>query len=266
MEEDGWQLLRTDRRIPLIGFGTWQLEQAKLAILYALHAGFRMIDTSADYGTQTDVGEAIETSGIDRNDIYVITKVEEYGDSYEAIKSNLKELNLSYANLVLIHRPPADGVGIDLWRGLIQAYREGLTKDIGVSNYPTSFIDGLVEATHEVPSVNQIEWSPFGHSEDMLRYCHRHRILIQAYSPLTRIKKLNDANLINMAEKYGVTTAQLILRFDIQLGVCPIVKANKPLHIEEDIDVFGFEISDEDMEELWDYDERFSALDELAYE
>jgi len=162
--------LRTGNAMPVMGIGTWQLKDDTAgAIAAALHLGYRMIDTSGDYGTQPGVGDGIRRSGIDRSAFYLVTKVEETDDAYEATRKDLEELHLDFADLMLIHRPPDSGAGEELWRGLIRAKDDGLTRDIGVSNYSTDLIAELIDATGEAPVVNQIEWSPLGHSENMLR-------------------------------------------------------------------------------------------------
>jgi len=253
--------LNTGSQIPAIGLGTWQLtDDTPRAIENALELGYRMIDTSGDYGTQQGIGEGIRRSEIDRQDIYLVTKVEEDDDAYEATTRNLTELDLEYADLMLIHRPPERGAGTDLWKGLIQARADGFARDIGVSNYSVEQIDELINATGEVPAVNQIEWSPFGWSPEMLNYCRARHIVIQAYSPLTRVERLNDHNLGKIAADHGKTSAQLIIRWNLQLGVVPLPKANTPDHLEENLRVFDFEISDEDMAKLSDLNEQWSSL------
>jgi diketogulonate reductase-like aldo/keto reductase len=252
--------------MPLLGLGTWQLTKNTIATIQeALQMGYRMIDTAEDYGTQSGIGEAIEKSGLDRKAIYLVAKVEETDDAYQATKKNLKELNLAYADLMLIHRPPHIGFGQELWEGLIQAKREGLTKDIGVSNYSSSQIQALIDTTGQVPTVNQIEWSPFGHSKEVLSYCRKNRIIIQAYSPLTRAKRLNDPALSNIAAKYSKTPAQLLIRWNLQLGTVPLPKANWINHQKENLEVFDFEIIDEDMELLSNLNENYSSLGSLPY-
>ncbi len=252
--------------MPVIGLGTWQLTlDTAETVLYALELGYRLIDTSSDYGTQPRIGEAIEKSQIDRNRIYITTKAEETDDTYERTKSNLKELGLDYIDLMLIHRPPPIGAGEDLWEGLIKAKKEGLTRDIGVSNYSSELIDQLIKASGEIPAVNQIEWSPFGYSEPMLKYCAQHQIIIQAYSPLTRTKRLDDETLLQLAQKYAKSPAQILTRWNLQLGTVPIPKANQKKHLEENIDVFDFEISAEDMKTLNSLNEHYSSLGFLPY-
>ncbi|HVX57451.1 MAG TPA: aldo/keto reductase, partial [Candidatus Saccharimonadales bacterium] len=157
--------LRSGNKMPIMGLGTWKLTRDTAdTVAKALELGYRMIDTSGDYGTQPGVGEGIRRSGIGRDEVYLVTKVEETDDAYEATLRNLRELQLDHADLVLIHRPPADEVGLELWRGLIRAKQEGLARDIGVSNYSIDQLQALTDATGETPAVNQIEWSPFGHS------------------------------------------------------------------------------------------------------
>jgi diketogulonate reductase-like aldo/keto reductase len=253
--------LNTGSQMPTLGLGTWQLtDDTPRAIENALSLRYRMIDTSGDYGTQEGIGQGIRRSGIDREDIYLVTKVEEDDDAYEATNRNLRELDIDYADLMLVHRPPESGAGTGLWEGLIQARADGLTRDIGVSNYSIDQIEELIHATREVPAVNQIEWSPFGWSPEMLDYCRERHIVIQAYSPLTRAERLNDQRLGKIAADYGKTSAQLVIRWNLQLGVVPLPKANTPDHLEENLSVFDFEVGDEDMTKLNNLNEQWSSL------
>lgn len=258
--------LHSGRAMPVIGLGTWQLtDHTADTVDYAIKLGYRLIDTSSDYGSQAGIGEAIRNSPIDRKDLFVTTKVEETDDAYEATKQYLGEMGLDYADLILIHRPPDEGAGEELWSGLIKAKSEGFTKDIGVSNYSEALILELIETTSEVPVVNQIEWSPFGHSDMMLEFCKSRGIIIQAYSPLTRVERLDDEQLVVIAEKYGKTPAQILIRWNLQQGVVPLPKASQRPHLEENIDVFDFEISPDDMSHLSSLNEEYSALGALPY-
>jgi diketogulonate reductase-like aldo/keto reductase len=247
--------------MPVLGLGTWQLDnQTADTIALALKLGYRMIDTSGDYGTQPGISEGLKQSGVGRDSYYLVTKVEETDDAYEATQQNVQELQLTYADLMLIHRPPSTGFGKELWQGLQRARDEGLTKDIGVSNYSVEHMEALGRASGELPAVNQIEWSPFGHSEDMLQYCHDHGIIIQAYSPLTRAHRLDNDLLDTMAAGYHKSAAQLIIRWNLQLGTVPIVKANQPEHLRQNLEVFDFEISADDMARLDGLNEHYSSL------
>ncbi|MCT7374994.1 aldo/keto reductase [Chelativorans salis] len=258
--------LNTSRNMPILGLGTWQLKDDTAGtIAAALELGYRLIDTAVDYGTQPGIGEGIRRSGVERSDFYLVTKVEETDDAYEATRAYLGELGLDYADLMLIHRPPSSGPGEDLWRGLIKAKEDGLTRDIGVSNYSTDRIDRLIDATGEVPAVNQIEWSPFGYSDDMLRYGREKNMVIQAYSPLTRGKRLDDTTLGEIAGKHGKSPAQVLIRWNLQRGTAAVPKANQRAHLEENIDVFDFELSEDDMARLDGLNERFSSLGRLPY-
>lgn len=253
--------LHTGRQMPILGLGSWQLSHDTAGIVSkALNMGYPMIDTSGDYGTQPGIAKGIKNSGVKRDDFYLVTKVEETDDAYSATKKNLEELQLGHVDLMLIHRPPQAGAGVELWEGLIRARKEGMTKDIGVSNYSEDQIQELFETTGTMPVVNQIEWSPFGWSKKILNYCKENHIIIQAYSPLTRQERLDDEELRDIAEKYNKSPAQLLIRWAIQMGVVPLPKANKLEHLQENIDVFDFELSSEDMELLCDKNEHYSSL------
>lgn len=138
----------------MLGLGTWQLtEHTAETVAAAILLGYRMIDTARDYGTQTEIAESVRRSGAKRSDLHLVTKVVGTDDAYEATRANLRELKTDYADLVLIHRPPSGGAGEELWRGLIQARANNLTKDIGVSNYSSGLIDALLDATGELPTI-----------------------------------------------------------------------------------------------------------------
>lgn len=266
MDKNSTIKLHTGNSIPVFGLGTWQLTiNTAETIAYAIELGYPMIDTSSDYGTQSGIGEGMKKSGIKREDIYIVTKVEETDDAYERTKSNLEELDLDYVDLMLIHRPPPTSAGEELWESLIRAKDEGLIKDIGVSNYSTVLIQRLIDFSEEVPVLNQIEWSPFGYSDEMVEYCAKNKILIQAYSPLTRAKRLDDPTLTQIAGKYSKSPAQLLIRWNLQRGTVPIPKANQRQHLEEDIDVFDFTITDEDLRRLNGLNETYSSLGRLPY-
>jgi 2,5-diketo-D-gluconate reductase A len=259
--------LHTGNPMPVLGLGTWELTNDTAGtVRAALSLGYRMIDTAKDYGTQSGIGEAIRLSGLDRRRIYLVTKVEEADDAYAATRECLDELQLDYADLMLIHRPPPSGAGVDLWRGLMRAKKEKLTRDIGVSNYAVKEIEALIRATGEVPTVNQIEWSPFGYSEEMFRYCSECGIVIQAYSPLTRATRLADEALAALASKYRKTPAQLLIRWNLQRGVAPLPKANRRSHLEENLGAFDFDIDAGDMRSLSGLNERYSSLGGLPYD
>lgn len=258
--------LRSGRSMPVIGLGTWLLnDDTAGTVEWALRLGYRMIDTSGDYGTQPGVGEAMRRSELDRGDIFLVTKVEEDEDAYDATRRNLDEIGTEYADLMLIHRPPRTGAGLQLWEGLIRARDEGLAVDIGVSNYSTAQMGELIRATGEVPAVNQIEWSPFGWSGEMLDYCREHGIIIQAYSPLTRGRRLDNERLRGVATNHGRTPAQVLLAWDIELGVVPLPKANLRDHLAENLEALDVQLTSADTDVLNSLNDEYSSLGSLPY-
>lgn len=261
MQVDSTLELLSGRRMPVLGLGTWQLhEDTAVTIAHALALGYRLLDTSGDYGTQPGIREGLRRSHIDREAIFVVTKVEETDDAYAATIANLDELGLEYADLVLIHRPPRLGPGEALWEGLLRAREDELTRDIGVSNYSVAQLEALTDACGETPVVNQIEWSPFGCDERMLDYCRERGVVLQAYSPLTRTERLQEGALDRIARAHDKTPAQVLLRWNLQLGIVPLPKANQRSHLEENIALFDFALRPEDMAELGALNEHYSAL------
>ena len=278
--------------MPAIGFGTWQLqdEAATDAVTAALEAGYRLIDASGNYGNLASVGRALGGAdgaggqgnhGVARDDIFLTTKIEFDEDPVTSLKAQLEQLGLERADLTLIHWPPPEGDGIELWKLLIEAREQGLTTDIGVSNYDAKLIDELVAGTGEVPAVNQIEWSPFGHGMDFRKYLRSQGVAIQAYSPLAQFKKLDHPVLREIGEAHGdadgsgsgrpgsggrpKTPGQVVLRWDVQLGVVPLPRSGTPAHIAENFDVFDFELSDDEMARVSGLNEEFSAIAGLNY-
>ncbi len=249
-----------------MGLGTWQLTNDTAgAVEQALELGYRMIDTSGDYGTQPGVGDGFRRSGVRRDEVFITTKVEEDEDAYEATVRDLDELGLEFADLMLIHRPPRHGPGGDLWEGLLRAQQEGLAREVGVSNYRLDQIDDLMRVTDQTPAVNQIEWSPFGWSPEVLEGSRERGIVIQGWSPLTRTKRLDDQTVGEIAAAHETTPAQVLLRWSLQLGSVPLPKANRKAHMEENLGAFEFELSDDEMDRLGRLNEEFSALGRLSY-
>jgi 2,5-diketo-D-gluconate reductase A len=259
--------LASGAEMPVVGLGTWQLtgEEAFSGVQHALALGYRLVDTAVDYGNQEQIGEALRDSPVGRDDVFLVSKVEEDEDTHAATAERVEQLRVDRLDLCLIHRPPPDGAGEDLWDGLIRARQEGLTREIGVSNYSPEQVDRLIEVSGERPAVNQIEWSPFGHSDEVLEYAKRTGIVIQAYSPLTRAERLDDDTLAEIGDRYGKTPAQVMLRWSIQVGAPPVPKAATPSHREENLDVFDFELSETEMEALGQLNEHYSSLAGLQY-
>jgi diketogulonate reductase-like aldo/keto reductase len=254
------RVLRSGQHMPLLGLGTWELHNPASAIEQGLKLGYTMIDTSGNYGTQPGIAAGIAASGLDRSQLFIVTKIENDEDSYAAMQENLKELNMDHVELALIHWPPEHDSGQKLWQGLIRAQQDGLAKDIGVSNYNERQIEDLIRDSGEVPAVNQIEWSPFAFNQDMLDFADDNHMVIQAYSPLTRANRLDDQQLTEIADSYDKSPTQLLIRWNLQLGVVPIIKASSAKHQAENLMVFDFDISDTDMETLNSMSEAYSAL------
>lgn len=253
--------LHTGREMPVLGLGTWELTRDTAeTVAEAIRLGYRMIDTADDYGSQPGIGEALRNPDVDRDKIYLVAKVEEDENAYESTRRSLDEMGLERADLMLIHRPPESGVGADLWEGLVRARDEGLTRDIGVSNYSIRQMEELEEATGEAPAVNQIEWTPFGWSREMLEYCQDRQIVIQGYSPLTRAERLDDERLDAIAADHHATPAQVLLRWNLERGVVPLPKANRIDHVKENLGAFDVELDLSEMNALDGMNEKWSAL------
>ena len=246
--------------IPAIGLGTWELtgSSAKESVLNALEIGYRLIDTATIYGNEVEIGKAIKESGINRDEIFVTTKLwnNDHNDVIGAFNKSLNALKLDYIDLYLIHWPPTKGVHIDSWKTMVDFVTTERAKSIGVSNYNIQQIEELIDQSNFIPAVNQVPISPFSvntpyfhisHDRELINYCNNKGIIIEAYSPLTRGVQLNNQTLISMSKKYNKTTAQLLLRWGVQKGLVVIPKSQNKEHLKENFNIFNFIISDEDM-------------------
>ena len=246
--------------IPCIGYGTWQTpngEVATAAVLEALKAGYRHIDTAAAYKNEQSVGEAIRLSGIPREQIFITSKVWNSNRGYEktvaAFERTLANLGTDYLDLYLVHWPAnnrqysdPDSVNLDTWRALTDLYRAGRIRAIGVSNFKPHHLEPLMK-TEIPPMVNQIELHP-GHSQsETVEYCKSHGILVEAWSPLGEGRVLSDPTLRAIGEGYGKSSAQVCIRWCLERGALPLPKTVTPTRMVENADVFDFSLSDEDM-------------------
>ncbi|MGY5125604.1 aldo/keto reductase [Streptomyces nigrescens] len=244
--------------MPQLGFGVWQVEdeQAFSAVGQALDAGYRSIDTAAIYGNEEGTGKALAASGIDRDELFVTTKLwnsdQGYDSTLRAFDTSLAKLGLEYVDLYLIHWPlPSRDTYIETYKAVEKLYADGRAKAIGVSNFLPEHLERLLGETSVVPAVNQIELHPQFQQAASRAVHARHNIVTEAWSPLGQGKGLlEDPTIAELAAKHGKTPAQVVLRWHLQLGNVVIPKSVTPSRIAENIDVFDFELDDADLTAL----------------
>jgi diketogulonate reductase-like aldo/keto reductase len=248
-------------KIPCIGFGTWQTPDGEVAISSveeAIRAGYKHIDTAAVYGNEESVGTAIKNSKINREDIFVTSKVwntdQGYNSTLKAFDESLRKLDLDYLDLYLIHWPVPklfkdnwEKISVETWKAMEKLYKDGKVRAIGVSNFKPHHIQNLLDNCEIVPMVNQIELHPALGQEETVKFCKENNILIEAYSPLSTGKIFTIKELDDLAQKYNKTVAQICLRWSIQKGNLPLPKSVTPSRILENTKIFDFEINEEDM-------------------
>lgn len=254
--------------MPLLGLGTADMPQGAVtqrAVLAALEAGYRLIDTAEAYGSEKDIGSAIADSAIDRRDIFLTSKVWMNNQTHErtiaACYASLKRLQTDYLDLYLIHWP-APGRWPDAWRAMLTLLDDGVCRAIGVSNFTIRLLDELADISPITPAVNQVELTPFLFRRDLLDYCRGKGIQPEAYSPLTIGQRLHDPMLQTLAQKYRKTPAQLLLRWQLQHNVVAIPKSTNPQHIRENAAIFDFVIAPDDMQTLDTLDENYFTVSE----
>lgn len=239
-------------KMPWLGLGVWKTKEGEeviQSVKSAIATGYRMIDTAAIYGNEEGVGQAIRESGVSRDELFITTKVwnddQGYEKTLQAFETSRKKLGLEVVDLYLVHWPGRDKY-LETWKALIHLQKEGLVRSIGVSNFQIRHLKHIIEETGVVPVVNQVELHPLLSQKELLAYARENNIVLEAWSPLMQ-GNLDHPVLAQIAEKYGKTTAQVILRWDIQNGVIVIPKSIKEHRIRENANIFDFELSSEDM-------------------
>jgi diketogulonate reductase-like aldo/keto reductase len=246
--------------IPQIGLGVYQSPRGKVtqrAVLDALRIGYRHIDTARIYGNEEDVGIAVRESGLRRDEVFVTTKLwnddQGYDSALRAAEASLSRLGLESIDLYLLHWPVA-GRRLDSWRALERLLGDGRVRAIGVSNFMVNHLEELLTHAKVVPSVNQIELTPFLQQRDVCAFCAKHGIAIEAYSPLTRGIRLGDETIVDVAKRSDRTAAQVLIRWSVQHGFIVLPKSTHTPRIAENFDL-GFELSASDMARLDGLDE-----------
>jgi diketogulonate reductase-like aldo/keto reductase len=249
--------LNDENTIPALGLGVAELsdDETERAVSAALEIGCRLIDTAAAYGNEAAVGRAIAASGIPRAELFVTTKLatadQGFKGAMDACNASLERLDLDYVDLYLIHWPaPALGTYVNSFGGMIQSRAEGQARSIGVSNFTDEHLTTVIDLTFVTPAVNQIELHPLLNQEALRKTNAEHNVLTQSYTPLA-LGKLNDNPTVNsVAGEYGKTAAQVLLRWNLQLGNSVIFRSANAEHIASNLDVFDFELAEEHVDAL----------------
>ena len=262
--------LNSGYEIPHLGLGTWPMkgEEATQAVVDAVAAGYRLIDSAFNYENEDAVGEGVRRSGVDRAELFVTTKIPGRHQGYESTLSScrksLKNLGLDYLDLYLIHWPlPQKDLYVETWQAFVKLQEEGLVRSIGVSNFKPAHIDRVIAHTDVVPAVNQIQLHPAIPQEETRAYDTDKGIVTEAWSPLGQgannlfgddMNVLSQSAVQELAEKYSKTVGQIILRWQIELGNVPVPKSSNPQRMAENIDVFDFTLHQEDMDIMGQFD------------
>ncbi len=251
-------------RIPAVGFGTWQMpndDTGVQAVLTALETGYRHIDTAQGYRNEEAVGKAVRQSGIPRGEIFITSKLDNtmhgYDNTMMSFEKTLRDLGTDYLDLFLIHWPNPikyrdtwQKTNAETWKAFEELYNAGKIRAIGISNFRQHHIDELMKAATIPPMADQIRLCPGDTQDGLVSYCKERGILLEAYSPLGSGKIFSVPEMKEIAEKYGKSIAQICVRWSLQNGFLPLPKSVTPDRIRENLDVFGFQISDEDMKTI----------------
>jgi len=249
--------LNDEHTIPVIGLGVGELSDSETeqAVSTALEAGYRLIDTAAAYGNEQAVGRAIAASGVPRSELFVTTKLatddQGFQSSQDAMKASLERLGLDYVDLYLIHWPAGDASQyVNSWGGLMKRREDGDTRSIGVANFHAEQLSNVIDLSYFTPAINQIELHPRLNQAALRATNAEYGIVTEAYSPLGVGKLLDNPSIDTVARAHGKTPAQVLIRWSLQLGNVVIPRSANPERIKSNLDVFGFELTDDEMATL----------------
>jgi 2,5-diketo-D-gluconate reductase A len=236
--------------MPLVGFGTWQMTGARCqaAVRTALEAGYRHIDTATMYRNERDVGRAVRDSGVPRGEVFVTTKLPpgNAGQERRTLDDSLRALGMDHVDLWLVHWPPRARALVPTWEALLAARDQGLARAVGVSNYSMGELDQVTAATGQAPQVNQIPWAPALYDPAVAEEHRRRGVVLEGYSPFKNTD-LRHPVLVEIADRHGVTPAQVVVRWHVDHQVVVIPKSATPERIAANFDVFDFSLSEEEL-------------------
>lgn len=268
--------LNNGSAIPILGLGTYKIPEGQAvedSVAWALAAGYRHIDTAKIYGNETGVGRGIAKSGIPREEIFVTTKLwnadQGHKKTLAAIDASLSRLGLDYVDLYLIHWPftshhrilgkTLGNKRVETWKAMEEILKSGKAKAVGVSNYTIEHLEEMKTYMKIPPAVDQVEFHPFLYQKDLLEYCNKHQIVLEAYSPLMHGKRLEDARITAVAKAHNKTNAQVLIRWSLQHGCVALPKSTHQERIIENSQVFDFSLSPEEMAALDSLNENYRA-------
>jgi len=255
--------LRNGVKMPIVGYGTWKIvpgPSTHSAVNHALSAGYRHIDTARIYLNEKSIGKVITQSNVPRKDLFITTKLWNSDQGYEkalkALDKSLDKLEMDYVDLYLLHWPVPEK-RLESWKALVEIYKSGRAKAIGVCNFTEEQLAELIENTDEAPMVNQVEFHPFLYQKLLLDYCKENKIQLEAYSPLAHGRRMQDPVISEIAAKHAKHAAQILLRWNLQLGNVIIPKSTSEARMQDNLELFDFELDTEDMEKISNLNENY---------